>query len=271
VSTEAQPQPVEAVPAATVILLRDLEGGGVEVYMLRRPARSSFAADAWVFPGGALDEGDSASGTIARAPGLDLAAAAARLGLDADDEGRRRGAGLHLCAVRELFEETGVLIGRLRGGGRLGVADADRLASARAALLEGAELADVLLRHRLEMAPELLQYVAHFITPADVPRRFDAYFFLTAAPPGQEAAAHPAEAVLGGWHAPAALLERHRDDPTVLMTPTRILLAELADQPGAAAAAADLGSRPVADILFARDDVVAGRIPTRLPLPDQLG
>jgi 8-oxo-dGTP pyrophosphatase MutT (NUDIX family) len=260
-----------AVPrlSATVILLRDLAGGGVEVYMLRRPAASSFAAGAYVFPGGVLDAADSVAATIALAPGLDVEAAAARLGFEGE-EGRRRGAGLHLCAVRELFEETGVLLGRL-GGAPPGAADAPVLAGARAALLEGAEAAEVLPRLRLELAPELLHYVAHFITPADVPRRFDTYFFLAAAPRGQEPETHLAEAVDGGWHAPATLLESHRDDRTVLMTPTRILLAELADQPSAAAAAADLGSRPVADILFRRGDVVAGRIPSRLPLPDQLG
>ena len=125
----------------------------------------------------------------------------------------------------------------------------------------------MLVDHGLEPAPERLRYVAHFITPAEAPRRFDTYFFLTDAPAGQEAAAHPGEAVDGGWHVPAALLARHAGDRTALMVPTRILLAELADQPSAAAAAADLGSRPVADVLFRRGDIVAGRIPTRLPLP----
>ncbi len=129
----------------------------------------------------------------------------------------------------------------------------------------------MLPRHGLELATEELCYVAHFITPADAPKRFDTYFFLAAIPPGQEPESHLAEAVDGAWHLPGPLLQRHIDDRTVLMTPTRILLAELADQPGAAAAAADLGSRPVADILFRRGDVVAGRIPSRLPLPDQLG
>jgi hypothetical protein len=81
---------------------------------------------------------------------------------------------------------------------------------------------------------------------------------------------HEAEAVEGEWHRPGELLARHLHDRTVLMTPTRILIAELADQPSVTAAADDLGTRPVADILFGRDDIVAGRIPTRLPLPDQL-
>jgi 8-oxo-dGTP pyrophosphatase MutT (NUDIX family) len=255
--------------SSSVILLRDLAGGGVEVYMLRRPLASSFAADAYVFPGGVLDDADSSAPALALAPGLDRAAAAARLGLDGD-EPPVRGAGLHLCAVRELFEEAGVLLGRVDGRPPE-AGDAGMLAAARAALLDGAEVAAVLPRHGLELAPEQLRYVAHFITPADVPRRFDTYFFLAAAPGGQEPAAHPAEAVHGGWHDPGALLRRHHDDRTVLMTPTRILLAELADQPSAAAAAADLGSRPVADILFRRGDVVAGRIPSRLPLPDQHG
>jgi 8-oxo-dGTP pyrophosphatase MutT (NUDIX family) len=254
--------------SSSVILLGDVAGGGVEVYMLRRPLASSFAADAYVFPGGVLDEADSAAPALALAPGLDRAAAAARLGLHGA-EGVARGAGLHLCAVRELFEETGVLLGRVEGRPP-GAGDAGALDAARTALLGGAEVAAVLPRHGLELAPEQLRYVAHFITPADVPRRFDTYFFLAPAPPGQEPVANPAEAAHGGWHDPAELLRRHHDDRTVLMTPTRILLAELAEQPSAAAAAADLGSRPVADILFRRGDVVAGRIPSRLPRPDQL-
>jgi 8-oxo-dGTP pyrophosphatase MutT (NUDIX family) len=258
------------VPAASVILLRDLAASGVEAYMLRRPARSSFAADAVVFPGGALDPGDASPASLGCAPGLDPRAAAARLGLDGEDA-PRRGVALHLCAVRELFEEAGILLGRHAGGGELGPQDADRLASARAALLAGGDLGGVLLAHGLEPAPERLRYVAHFITPAGAPRRYDTHFFLTTAPAGQEAAAHPGEAVDGGWEVPAALLERHAGDRTALMVPTRILLAELADQPSAAAAAADLGSRPVAEILFRREDILAGRIPTRLPLPGELG
>lgn len=251
-----------------MVLVRD-RPGGLEVYMLLRPIASSFAAGAYVFPGGVLDAADSAPATLALAPRLDAAAAAARLGVDGET-GRLRAAGLHLCAVRELFEETGVLIGRVSGACP-GAADSARLAAARAELLGEAEAADVLPRHGLELSPEELRYVAHFITPADAPKRFDTYFFLAAVPPGQEPQSHLAEAVEGGWHRPGPLLERYVHDRLVLMTPTRILLAELADQPSAAAAAADLGSRPVADILFGREDIVAGRIPSRLPLPDQLG
>jgi 8-oxo-dGTP pyrophosphatase MutT (NUDIX family) len=261
--------PAVPVPAASVILLRDLAAGGVEVYMLRRPARSSFAADAYVFPGGALDPGDGSPASLGCAPGLDPRAAAARLGIEGEDAPRRSVA-LHLCAVRELFEEAGVLLGRPSGSGHLGPEDTGRLAAARAALLAGGDLGGVLGDRGLEPAPELLRYVAHFITPAEAPRRYDTYFFLTAAPAGQEAAAHPAEAVDGGWHVPAALLERHAGDRTALMVPTRILLGELAGHPSAAAAAADLGSRPVADVLFRRDDIVAGRIPTRLPRPGEV-
>jgi 8-oxo-dGTP pyrophosphatase MutT (NUDIX family) len=254
--------------SASAVLLRDLPGEGVEVYMLRRPTASSFAAGAYVFPGGVLDAADSAPETLAVAPGLDAAAAAARLGLEGDG-GRRRAAGLHLCAVRELLEETGVLIGRVAGR-EPGDDDAALISAAREELLGGEDAADVLRRHGIELTPERLRYIAHFITPAGVPRRFDTFFFLAPAAPGQECAAHPAEAIEGDWHRPGELLARHRHDRTALMTPTRILLAELADQRSVAAAADDLGSRPVADILFGRDDVVAGRIPTRLPLPDQI-
>jgi 8-oxo-dGTP pyrophosphatase MutT (NUDIX family) len=261
---------MSAIPrlSASAVLVRDRPGGGLEVYMLRRPSASSFAAGAYVFPGGVLDGADSAPATLALAPGLDVDGAAARLGFEGE-EGRRRGAGLHLCAVRELFEETGILLGRVCGAPP-GDGEAALLAAAREEMLAGGEAAEVLRRHGVELAPELLRYVAHFITPAGAPKRFDTYFFLAPVPAEQECAVHAAEAVEGEWHLPGELLARHLHDRTVLMTPTRILLAELADQPSVAAAADDLGTRPVADILFGRDDIVAGRIPTRLPLPDQL-
>ena len=140
--------------------------------MLRRPGRSSFAAGAFVFPGGALDAADG-SGEAAYA----------------------------VAGVREVLEEVGILI----GGGADGVSDGDlaaRIGAARSKLLAGGDLVETLTEHDLVIAPERLVYIGHFITPPREGRRYDTRFFALAAPGGQEVRVHAAEAVEGGWHRP---------------------------------------------------------------------
>ena len=239
----ASRSPVVPRPAATVVLLRDHPDGGVEVYLLRRPGRSSFAPHAFVFPGGAVDAADGDDELLGLAPGFDPETARTRMQLDGGERGRRTCAAHHVAAVREVFEE------------------------ARRDLLAGTAFAPVLVRHRLQLAPEVLVYVAHFITPAMAPKRFDTRFFLARAPLVQAAAVHPGEATEGGWYPPGELSERHRGDLTALMPPTRIICNELAEHASVDAALRDLGTRPVAAVLFAPADVSAGRLPERLPGP----
>lgn len=254
--------------AATVVLLRDRAGDGVvEVYLLRRPSRSSFAANAHVFPGGAMDAADSDPALLARAPGFDPAAAAARMQLD----DVAVCAGLHVAAVREVLEEVGILVGARGDGGDLVVGDTPGLATARAELLGGAGLLEVLERHQLSIAPQRLVYAAHFVTPEGEPRRYDTRFFLTVAPAEQEAAIHVGEATQGGWFAPAEILDRHAGDLASLMPPTRIMCNEIAQHRSAAAVIDDLGSRPVERILFPLRAVLEGRLPTLLPRAGEAG
>jgi 8-oxo-dGTP pyrophosphatase MutT (NUDIX family) len=256
--------PATPHPAATVLLLRD-DPGGLQVYFLRRPARSSFAASAYVFPGGRVDAQDAAAEVLQLAPRFDPRTAAPRLCLDGGDEDLAACAGLHVAAVREVFEETGILIGRRAGGGTLGEADAPVLAAARAELLGGAPFAEVLQRHALHIAPEQLSYVAHFITPEAEPRRYDTHFFACTAPLAQEAAHHAAEATESGWYTASQALEMAGGNFALMLPPTRIMCHELARHDSAAATLADLGSRPVEAILFTIDDVVSGRLPQALP------
>ena len=263
----ASRSPVVPRPAATVVLLRDHPDGGVEVYLLRRPGRSSFAPHAFVFPGGAVDAADGDDEVLGLAPGFDPETARTRMQLDSGERGRRACAAHHVAAVREVFEEAGVLLGRDADGGELAPGDAERLAAARRDLLAGTAFAPVLVRHRLQLAPEVLVYVAHFITPAMAPKRFDTRFFLARAPLVQAAAVHPGEATEGGWYPPGELSERHRGDLTALMPPTRIICNELAEHDSVDAALRDLGTRPVTAVLFAPADVSAGRLPERLPGP----
>jgi 8-oxo-dGTP pyrophosphatase MutT (NUDIX family) len=255
---------VVARPAATVLLLRD-EPAGVQVYFLRRPARSSFAASAYVFPGGALDAEDSTAEILALAPGFDAREAAARMHLDADDDALRCCAGLHVAAVREVFEETGILVGTRAGGATLGESDAGDLAAARRELLDGTPFTQVLQRHGLQIAPQRLAYVAHFITPEGEPRRYDTRFFACPAPVEQEGAHHAAEATESGWYTAAEALQMTAASFAMMLPPTRIMCNEVARHDTAAAVIADLGTRPVETILFSIGDVAAGRLPTSLP------
>ena len=262
-------QPAVPRQAATVVLLRDRDPGGVEVYLLRRPSRSSFAANAHVFPGGAVDPADADPGLLDRAPGFDPAAVAARMGLDTGPEGVRRCAGLHVAAIREVLEEAGILIGRRGDGADLDAGDADRLAAARADLLGGTALLEVLGRHDLAITPQRLVYAAHFVTPEGEPRRYDTRFFVTVAPMAQEAAIHPGEATHGGWFDPAEILQRHAGDLASLMPPTRIMCNEIAGHRRAASVLEDLGGRPVERILVPLRAVLEGRLPERLPRPGE--
>ena len=251
-----------AVPrlAATVLVLRD-SPEGPQVYFMRRPARSSFAASAYVFPGGAMDDADTSPDMLGLAPGFEASLAGPRMRLD----DAHVVAGLHVGAVREVFEETGILVGTRADGAALSGADVPVLAEARRSLLDGAGFAEVLLQHGLRIAPQRLVYVAHFITPEAEPRRYDTRFFAVEAPVDQEAAHHAAEATHSGWYTAAQALALAGGDLTLMLPPTRIMCAEVSAHGDVAAVLDDLGSRPVEAILFQLGDVLGGRLPTTLP------
>jgi 8-oxo-dGTP pyrophosphatase MutT (NUDIX family) len=199
------------VPASTVALLRDVDGG-VEVCMLRRPARSSFAAGAFVFPGGAVDAAD---GTGDRAYAV--------------------------AAVREVLEEVGILIGGPAPGSALEDL-APRISAARSKLLAGGSFNDVLRENDLVIATDELTYIGHFITPPREGRRYDARFFALSASGDQVVRVHAAEAVEGGWHRPESML---RLEYPVLMPPTRMLCHEFARLGSVDAILRTLGAHPI--------------------------
>lgn len=211
------------IPASTVALLRDAEGG-VEVCMLRRPARSSFAAGAFVFPGGAVDASDG-TGDAAYA----------------------------VAGVREVLEEVGILIGGAApGSARNGIAA--RIAGARARLLAGAGLADALSGQGLVATPERLVYIGRFITPAREPRRFDARFFALGVGAGEDVRIHAAEAVEGGWHRPEAMLAL---EFPAIMPPTRMMCHRFASLGSVAAIIESLGAQPI-EVTSITPEIIAG-------------
>ena len=222
-----------AVPrdAATVILLR--QAPELEAFLLRRTRALEFAPGACVFPGGSVDDRDAdpAIGETAWA-GPSAADLGDQLGIPAD-----RARALVCAAVRETFEESGVL---LAGSSPTDlVRDGGFLAEDRRGLLDGSvSLGELLSRRGLVLRADLLTPWARWITPEVSPRRFDTWFFAAALPPGQtaalaaaagaEAQPAPGESDSGTWLAPAAALEAARAGQITLLPPTAVTLAELA-------------------------------------------
>jgi 8-oxo-dGTP pyrophosphatase MutT (NUDIX family) len=215
--TDSSAPPVPR-PAATVVLLRD-GATGPETLLLERHPDNRFAPGAFAFPGGRMEAADAAPAALARVRGLDPAAAARRLGDVAPPE---RALGYWVTAVRELFEETGVLLASGAHGPAL--APDARARSRR----DAAAFAAVLAEAELWLAADRLVYLAHWITPEERPIRFDTRFFLAAAPPGVRPEPDGLEVVSGRWLTPAAALDAAEAGTIALLVPTRITLSALA-------------------------------------------
>ena len=200
-----QAAPSDLIASATVVLLRD-GMDGPEVFLVRRHAESGFMANATVFPGGKVDQADDG----AAADGLDAAACAARLGgLEP-----RAARALHIAAVRELHEESHILLARDRAGRLPNEAEVAEIDARLEALRDGHRLAGadyhrVLAEAQLTPALDLLVPFAHWVTPSAQQRRFDTWFFAAALPPQQRAALDIHETTAAGWSTPRAALQEH--------------------------------------------------------------
>lgn len=210
------PSPVVPRPAATVMLLRN-GTAGLEVFMVVRHDAIDFASGAVVFPGGRIDPDDHA---IAARPELCPAIA----GLNATELALRVG------AIRETFEESGILLARPRGssslvaGPRLREIDAAQ----RAPLCDQrVSFTDVLLAEDLVLAPDLLVAFAHWITPANQAKRYDTHFFLALAPSDQVGVHDGTESVDSLWISPPAALEGVRAGRYKMVFPTHMNLTKL--------------------------------------------
>ena len=194
---------IEPRPAATVTLVRDT-ARGLEVLMLQRNFNLGFMPGVHVFPGGALDAADDTAGLRALCFGLDDAAASRTLGLE------RGGLAYWIAAIREAFEEAGILLAYDTSGRIVsfaGAASARYDAHRRA--LDGNRngFAAMAQREGLRLAADRLLYFGHWITPVGIPRRFDTRFFLAVAPEGQEARHDNRETIAHAWVGPQEALD----------------------------------------------------------------
>jgi 8-oxo-dGTP pyrophosphatase MutT (NUDIX family) len=249
--------------AATVMLLRP--GGAaadVEVLMLRRVAAMKFAPGAYVFPGGSVDPGDH--GAAVGWHGPDPAEFGARLGASAE-----MARALVCAAVRETFEEAGVLLAGAPDGGPLADPSGPSWEADRAALVTGdVTLAELLSRRGLVVRADLLVPWARWITPEGEPRRFDARFFAAALPVGQVATGHEAESDRIEWLRPADAIESARAGQISMLPPTATTLHDFAVD-GGDGVAAILGRRPVIEPVVPRLVLEDGQ--AWLYVPDEVG
>ncbi|MDQ1518889.1 MAG: hypothetical protein QOE80_4719 [Actinomycetota bacterium] len=262
---------VEVQPAATVMLVRDASerrGGSLEVLMLRRHPESVFAADAWVFPGGRVDDGDRVGAPIAIGPSD--AEASAALGLPSG------GLAYWVAAARECFEEAGILLARHPDTGAwldtTGQWSAARLARYRRDVHAGVtSLGAVLQAEGLVLDLSGVHYVSHWITPPGrTARRFDTRFFVAEVAPGQVASHDATETVESLWTTPAEVLARGAAGEITLLIPTISNLDALARFSSVAelvAAARNIGSVPVTAPRFRGDPSVPAGVLAPAPGP----
>jgi 8-oxo-dGTP pyrophosphatase MutT (NUDIX family) len=255
-----------ARPAATLLLVRDAEAG-LEVFMMRRHPDSDFAGGAYVFPGGGVDPGDHDPELGRRCASRTDRSASAALGLE------RGGLAYWVAAIRECFEESGVLFAYARSGELVDFGDpavAERYRRLRRELARGAiSMAALVGREGLGLATDRVHYWAHWVTPEDQPRRYDARFFLAVAPQGQIAAHDGTELTAAAWVTPAAALANAAREEWTVIRPTLHNLESLAAIPTAAAAERTARTRGVVPRIEPRTLREGGRL--RFVLPGEPG
>ncbi|MBV9990081.1 MAG: NUDIX domain-containing protein [Alphaproteobacteria bacterium] len=200
------------VPAATILIVRDASDT-LEVFMVKRHHQVDFVSGALVFPGGKVDKTDRAQGLGEHSDG----------GEGWSDEMRALGA----CAIREAFEESGILLARDANG----FVDADRLASLshyRQALdKHEIGILDLLRKEGLRLALDQLATFAHWVTPEHMPKRFDTIFFIARSPVGHAGSHDGRESVDSVWIAPERAIADRKSWNVVF--PTKLNLMKLAE------------------------------------------
>src|SRR5215475_5162773 len=247
---------VKPRPASTILLLRDnAERREIEVFMMVRHYEIDFNSGALVFPGGSVDKGDN---EIIANPQL-------YSGGEAMEAGELS---FRIAAIRETFEESGILLARPKGSKAL--VDAKRAGEIEAAhrteLCEGKiTFLKVLSDSGMLLALDELVPYAHWITPEGMPKRFDTWFFLAAAPPDQLGAHDGKESTDSIWLSPREALEGGETGRFKLPFPTTRTLIKLGKQPSVKAALAEPSGKPIITVMPVMTRLNGGR-QLRIPL-----
>ena len=221
------------VPAATILMLRD-SPAGMEVFMVVRHHQIDFASGALVFPGGKVAAGDEA--VRDRCPGAE--------GLDDTQFS------LQVAAIREAFEECGILLASERGS-------QDLIDSARLATLDHYQeplakgemtIGEFLEKEDLVLQLDRLHHFSHWITPEMMPKRFDTHFYLAIAPADHLAVHDGHESVDSVWIKPEQALQEAEAGTRTVIFPTRLNIEMLAESQSVAEALKDAQERKIVTV-----------------------
>jgi 8-oxo-dGTP pyrophosphatase MutT (NUDIX family) len=239
--------PAATRPAATIVLLRD-GSAGMELLLMRRSRKAGFVPGAYVFPGGRVDGSDFTPETLDRLDGLTTEEAAGRLELhDADPPA----ISYYLAALREAFEETGILVGlRSDGSAPPTAAEDPSVDRIRDALMQD-ELTFAAALHELDARIEgdAVEYIAHWITPTPEPRRYDTRFFAARVADGATPIVDPREMTDALWVTPSRALEGLDRGEIPMVFPTIKTIEQLTHFDTTEAALEGYAGSPVRTIL----------------------
>ena len=203
----------EAVPAATILMLRPA-ATEFEVFMVVRHHQIDFASGALVFPGGKADEQDFDDALLAHLTG-------------AHDDANMRA--IQVCAIREAFEECGILLAYDNDGVMITGERLRELDSARKPLNDGSlSLLTFLQENGLSLACDQLVHFSHWITPEMMPKRFDTHFYLAVAPEDHLAIHDGYESVDSVWISPNQAIADAKDGKRTVIFPTLCNIEKLA-------------------------------------------
>lgn len=238
--------PADPRPAATIVLMRD-DADGLEILLMRRNRNAGFVPGAYVFPGGRVDAADGEAAAIDLVDGLSAPQSAQRLDLPDPSSAMA----YYLAALREAFEETGILVGVLPDGTSPPSAAVDsRVDGVRDRLMKDVlTFSDALTELECRIAGNAVEYIAHWITPIPEPRRYDTRFFAAKVPPGTDAIVDPREMTDALWLSPREALHRCDEGTLPMVFPTIKTLEELERFDSADAALDGFAAAPVRTIL----------------------
>ncbi|MEX0943627.1 MAG: hypothetical protein WD002_13905 [Pseudomonadales bacterium] len=226
--------PAVPAPSATILMLQD-GPEGLEVFMVVRHHQIDFASGALVFPGGKVEEGDFAVRTWCE-------------GVDGADD---RQLSMKVGAIREAFEECGILLARPRGEKAL--VSGERLAELEGyrELLNNGEVTieEFLVNEDLVLACDKLQPFAHWITPEMMPKRFDTMFYLAEAPPDHLAIHDGKESVDSVWISPRDAIAGAVAGKYTIIFPTRLNVEMLGESDSVESAMRDARNRNIISVL----------------------
>ncbi len=238
---------VTPLPAATVTLVRDTPRG-LEVLMMQRSHSLKFMPGVHVFPGGGLDPADGSPEMRSLCAGLGDEAASRALGVE------RGGLAYWVAAIREAFEEAGVLLAYDRSGDIINLdGDAERFSNHRHTLHgRHGDFGTIVREEGLQLAVDRLTYFGHWITPVTVPRRYDTRFFLAVAPESQEVSHDNHETIAHIWVRPQEALEMCARETLSMRFPTIRTLERFAACKTAEELVAELRTSPVVRAMLPR-------------------